>query len=48
LKKNAIKIDEDNIVKSMRFKKKIVGPEATKVYRLIAIAYFDLFEWEKW
>jgi hypothetical protein len=41
-------IDEDSVVKSMRFKKKLVGTDATRVYRLIASIYYDLFEWERW
>jgi hypothetical protein len=43
-----IAINEDNLIKSMKFKKKQVGIEATKIYQLIAVAYYDLFEWEKW
>ena len=43
-----LRIDEDPVVKSMRFKKKLVGTDATRVYRLIASIYYDLFEWERW
>jgi hypothetical protein len=41
-------VNEDNLIKSMKFKKKWTGIDATKVYQLVAMAYFDLFEWEKW
>ncbi|CAK67987.1 unnamed protein product (macronuclear) [Paramecium tetraurelia] len=43
-----IPINEDNLVESMKYKKKYAGIESTKVYQLIAVAYYDLFEWEKW
>lgn len=41
-------VNEENLLQSMRYKKKYSGIESNKVYKLIAIAYYDLFEWEKW
>ena len=32
----------------MKFKKKYSGIETNRIYQLIAMAYYDLFEWEKW
>lgn len=41
-------MDEDNLLKSLKFKIKYVGVDVIKIYKLIAMAYYDLFEWDKW
>ncbi len=43
-----ITMNEDNVVQSMKFKKKLTGPDSIRVYRLIAHTYYELFDWEKW